>query len=688
MHNQDLGRVAVVSRGAYDPAAEYERLDAVSYNGSSYLVRKHCQGVEPAEGEYYMLMAKAGDSTAANAAAVEALAAAERANTTSGRADTAAGNANAAAAEAKNVVNTVIPDVNKLKDDLCAVNSEIIGEESDKSLLWEQGNFVNYNEQESSTRIRTGYVKINTDAKIKLSAENGYKFYWYLFESGIYDKSKSSNAWVTSAELTVSRASEFRLVGAKADDTTIIPTDGKNINFSVTIARNIKTSELEDFAKYLTAYSPVLGGIYVNGTDAESTTRIRTEYFKARKGSVIINGKPLSVQFYVHEYDKSHTRTGGSTEWHTYKSYVISADCEVRVVCRYDNEPTVTDVDALAKSVIIRHANNLYDIAEKANSLDAFAHKVEPYFIDEVDATIKSAIIKMDEKCLVFAVLTDSHADTYYRALKMKETANNIRAVADKVSFDGIIHMGDVITGTTSGLLKSYELEYMMLTTKALKDIGLPLYMIGGNHDDNSEGNVSNPENLIGDADRYAVYGHICDKDIIRNGVIGNYYKDYPHIKIRVVWLSGIYNDYTWTGYTQEQVDWMTETLENAPNDYKFVVFSHFPTRAENNNNSGAVVRGEKIENALNTVSDRVIAFIHGHTHADKISDALAYPSISICCNLAEKAVSTIPEGAVTYDRANGTVTQDCWEVVIIKESGSISLVRFGAGSDREIQKN
>ena len=135
MHNQDLGRVAVVARGAYDPSAEYERLDAVSYNGSSYLVRKHCQGVEPAEGEYYMLMAQAGDSTAANAAAAEALAAAERADSASGRADTAAGNAdnmaaaagaaadsaNAAATAAQNMVDTVEQDINQLKDDLADV---------------------------------------------------------------------------------------------------------------------------------------------------------------------------------------------------------------------------------------------------------------------------------------------------------------------------------------------------------------------------------------------------------------------------------------------------------------------------------------------------------------------------------------------------------------------------------------
>lgn len=126
----DLGRVAVVARGAYDPAAEYERLDAVSYNGSSYLVRKHCQGVEPAEGEYYMLLAKRGDDglrgpqgeigpqgpqgpqgpAGDNTAALEA---AQSANT-------AADAANSAAAAAREVADTVMPDVQQLKDDLAA----------------------------------------------------------------------------------------------------------------------------------------------------------------------------------------------------------------------------------------------------------------------------------------------------------------------------------------------------------------------------------------------------------------------------------------------------------------------------------------------------------------------------------------------------------------------------------------
>ena len=107
MVNQDLGKVAVVARGAYDSKVEYERLDAVTYNGSSYLVRQRCRGVTPAEGTYYMLMAQAGDSTAANTAAEAALRAAEAANA----ATTAA---NTAAASAQEVVDTVMPDVTQL----------------------------------------------------------------------------------------------------------------------------------------------------------------------------------------------------------------------------------------------------------------------------------------------------------------------------------------------------------------------------------------------------------------------------------------------------------------------------------------------------------------------------------------------------------------------------------------------
>ena len=56
----NLGRVSLVPRGAYDPAADYQRLDVVQYQGSGYLVLRPVRGVTPEDGADYMLLAARG----------------------------------------------------------------------------------------------------------------------------------------------------------------------------------------------------------------------------------------------------------------------------------------------------------------------------------------------------------------------------------------------------------------------------------------------------------------------------------------------------------------------------------------------------------------------------------------------------------------------------------------------------
>lgn len=62
MSTVSLGRVSIVPRGEYDPTATYDRLDALTYRGSSYLALRTVRGVEPSGGDDYMLLAAAGDS--------------------------------------------------------------------------------------------------------------------------------------------------------------------------------------------------------------------------------------------------------------------------------------------------------------------------------------------------------------------------------------------------------------------------------------------------------------------------------------------------------------------------------------------------------------------------------------------------------------------------------------------------
>lgn len=61
MPNTDLGQVSIVPKGEYAPNAQYERLDAVQYQGSGYLSLKKQAGVTPVDGADWMLLVAQGD---------------------------------------------------------------------------------------------------------------------------------------------------------------------------------------------------------------------------------------------------------------------------------------------------------------------------------------------------------------------------------------------------------------------------------------------------------------------------------------------------------------------------------------------------------------------------------------------------------------------------------------------------
>lgn len=67
-----LGRVSLVPRGEYDPAAAYKWLDVVQFEGSGYLVlRSNITGVAPTDGADYMLLAEKGDTGATGAQGIQ-----------------------------------------------------------------------------------------------------------------------------------------------------------------------------------------------------------------------------------------------------------------------------------------------------------------------------------------------------------------------------------------------------------------------------------------------------------------------------------------------------------------------------------------------------------------------------------------------------------------------------------------
>lgn len=60
MAKQNLGRVAMVSKGEYSSATSYEKLDIVTYEGSSYVCKKDSIGNLPTNAEYFDVLAEKG----------------------------------------------------------------------------------------------------------------------------------------------------------------------------------------------------------------------------------------------------------------------------------------------------------------------------------------------------------------------------------------------------------------------------------------------------------------------------------------------------------------------------------------------------------------------------------------------------------------------------------------------------
>ena len=105
----NLGKVSICPKGVWTKDTIYDRLDAVSHDGSSYLSLVNNNTAEPSNTTNWLMLAQRADASVAIAGAE---AATEKANTAAEKADTATNNADAATTSA----NTAATRLNTLCD--------------------------------------------------------------------------------------------------------------------------------------------------------------------------------------------------------------------------------------------------------------------------------------------------------------------------------------------------------------------------------------------------------------------------------------------------------------------------------------------------------------------------------------------------------------------------------------------
>lgn len=331
--------------------------------------------------------------------------------------------------------------------------------------------------------------------------------------------------------------------------------------------------------------------------------------------------------------------------------------------------------------------------ADKINRILAFYAEVKTYqakecFKPEIEATVwkvkriwKTRAVDSDAglngagfggNMLSMVLLTDSH---YTVNGTWEDTADNINKVLSEMDADAIVHLGDFTDGMTTKKVTSFYVEKMM---DDLCQNGLPVYVTLGNHDSNY---------FRGNKQR-------LKKEELRElfGVAREYYhRDFSAQKLRCLFLASYDADTPVRyGFSDEEVEWVKETLNSTPTGYKVLIFSHEAPLDILDYWTRIIRNGKKLMQVLEDYNARedaqILAYIHGHTHAEQEYRGSSFPIISIGSNKCEYFQDKKPEGSRAYERVPDTVTQDLWDVLVVDgEKECLHFVRFGAGEDRVV---
>lgn len=301
----------------------------------------------------------------------------------------------------------------------------------------------------------------------------------------------------------------------------------------------------------------------------------------------------------------------------------------------------------------------------------------KPWFAGEIEKTAKEVRRwQLEEGAVTVALLGDTH---YTVNGTFTDTEYNIKAVHTLSPYDAIIHLGDLTDGLVS---KRVTAEYAGRVMRGLQRCEVPLYITIGNHDTNYFGGNQEP---FDEKEQISLYGGSAP-----DRVTPWYCADMGE-NLRLLFLSSFNAERPVRyGFEEAQLNWVKETLKNTEKGRRVIVFCHDAPTAELDYWSFYIWNGEKLLGILEEYQagegQHILAYIHGHTHADYVCGRYSFPIISVGCSKCEYYTDKKPAGFFTPERKPDTVTQELWDVMVVDpEKEQLHLIRFGAGADRHI---
>jgi Icc-related predicted phosphoesterase len=277
---------------------------------------------------------------------------------------------------------------------------------------------------------------------------------------------------------------------------------------------------------------------------------------------------------------------------------------------------------------------------------------------------------------MAFVLMTDTH---YNVNGTWEDTYSALMQLNEEIELTGIIHLGDLTDGMVTGEATRYYVETVL---SDLKSLGVPVWLTQGNHDTNYFRKNSEPFSIKQQKELYFSGGDV--RYCINLHKVQN--------NLRLIFLDSYdLSEEQRYGYSCECIKWLESTMantpDNTPNNMKSIIFSHLPPVSRLQFWTKQI-RGEaEITEVIKNHQGKILAWINGHNHADRLDDNEGFPIVSITNAKCEAFTEHKTEGFVTPERKLNDRTQEAFDIMLVSaKKETIRLIRYGSGKDRVIQ--
>lgn len=305
------------------------------------------------------------------------------------------------------------------------------------------------------------------------------------------------------------------------------------------------------------------------------------------------------------------------------------------------------------------------DVADTYYTISKISSEIEglpKYYFDKSYIQNKAnTIINLERGCIAngdsFIFITDMHW-----TLNAKNSPKLVKYIAEKARINKLFDGGDDANGNNAKCSEEFR-----------KNFSGDIFSCAGNHE-------YAYANDITESDLFYNFNMWLPNNVVWGDPSRNYYYvDNTSSKIRYVitngWLPGAL-----TGFEEKQQNWIKNIALNVPDGYEIVIFTHALYE-----DSGKYVFpiAENIETILDEhqrVHNNIISIFQGHNHRDAImhTKGTNIPIIITSCD-KYKPYYDNGESDINVTREIGTITEQCFDVVIInKNIKKITLVRIG----------